>query len=155
MKVQLLLLFHLVLPFAACPVYPFQLVLRQRKFHVSAKYILLFKLNKQINRVERIVLRPVVLVAIWCIFLMYFLLDISPKYAELALTSVILCIKFNVFFMLFWTLPQYIKKYPKVNKQSSGVQFPDVVFYVQLYTFCTKLDNPLITKPPKKQINKS
>ena len=58
-------------------------------------------------------LRPVVLVEIPCIFLMYFLLDISPKYTELAITSTILCIKFNVFFMLFWTLPRYKKKIPK------------------------------------------
>ena len=71
------------------------------------------------------------LVAIWCIFLMYFLLDISPKYTELALTSTILCIKFNVFFMLFWTLPQYIKKYPKAKYSRQIFRFYLEVIFVE------------------------
>ena len=48
-----------------------------------------------------------------CIFLMYFLLDISPKYTELAITSTILCIKFTVFLCCFENPPPIQKKIPK------------------------------------------
>ena len=45
---------------------------------------------------------------------MYFLLDILPKYAEFALTSTILCIKFNVFFLCcFERSPDKIRKTQK------------------------------------------
>ena len=44
---------------------------------------------------------------------MYFLLDISPKYTELAITSTILCIKFNVFLCCFENPPPIQKKIPK------------------------------------------
>ena len=55
----------------------------------------------QIIMLRRLRLRLIVLVEIPCIFLMYF----WPKCAEFTLPSVILCIKFNVFFMLFEPSP--------------------------------------------------
>ena len=63
--------------------------------------------------------RPVVLVEIPCIFLMYFFIYFLPKYAELALTSTILCIKFNVFLCCFEPSPdnKKINRITQINYQ--------------------------------------
>ena len=107
---------------------------------------------------RRLRLRLIVLVEIPCIFLMYF----WPKYAEFALTSVILCIKFNVFFYAVLNPPPMNKKIPKRKQTKLSGFISQMWWYSMLYN-CThflvqspkRIDITMRIITTKKQINKS